>query len=206
MATLNAFGVSYTCDRAQKGVDFIRLLDESGNIVFFAEGISDFSDYNLVDGTWENPLAVTAPLIGASAALSDNIIVLDVPSFVNLETGLHITFVAPCNCDAATGVSINGTTYDFVDAMGNGIEDLGEAFCAGSVVSVIIDVINNKAYLQNAASAANSGSTVALDFSNWESGSFTETLDDGSIVTHNVTYGSYGDVTSVGGITISGVS
>lgn len=47
--------------------------------------------------------------------------------------------------------------------------------------------------------------TTALDFSNWQSGSFKESLGDGSVVTHDVVFDDNGNVTSVGGIAISGV-
>lgn len=223
MATLNFNDKSYACVRAQKGSDFIRLLDGSGKVILFAEGISDFSKYELVDGSWENPMAVVAPAIGVNATLSNALIVLDVPAFVNIETGLHITFVAPCNCDAATGLSINGTAYNIVDALGNNIAALsGGAFCLGAIVSIILDATNNKAYIQNAASAlgASSGedeggseeeeveepSTAELDFSNWDNGSFTETLADGTTITHTVGFNSSGNVVNVGGIQIVGIN
>ena len=48
--------------------------------------------------------------------------------------------------------------------------------------------------------------TTALDFTNWALGYFTETLSDGSVVTHDVYFDGYGNVTSVGGIALSGVS
>lgn len=47
--------------------------------------------------------------------------------------------------------------------------------------------------------------TAALDFSNWQSGSFKETLSDGSTVTHPVVFDADGVVTKVGDVTVSGV-
>lgn len=48
--------------------------------------------------------------------------------------------------------------------------------------------------------------TTALDFSGWESGSFTETLSDGSTVDYNVEFNESGAVTNVGGIAVSGLA
>lgn len=47
--------------------------------------------------------------------------------------------------------------------------------------------------------------TTALDFTNWDSGSFTETLSDGTTVTHDVTFDADGNPSAIGGIAISGV-
>lgn len=48
--------------------------------------------------------------------------------------------------------------------------------------------------------------TTALNFTNWDSGSFTETLSTGTTITHTVTFDANGIPTAIGGITISGVS
>ena len=48
--------------------------------------------------------------------------------------------------------------------------------------------------------------TTALDFSNWDNGSFKETLSDGTTVTHAVTYDSNGVITIMGDIAVSGVN
>lgn len=47
--------------------------------------------------------------------------------------------------------------------------------------------------------------TVSLDFTNWDSGSFTETLSDGNVIAHTVTFDDSGNVVSVDGITITGM-
>ena len=47
--------------------------------------------------------------------------------------------------------------------------------------------------------------TTKLDFTNWDNGSFTEYLDDGTSVVHTVTRDGDGNITAVGGITIVGV-
>lgn len=48
--------------------------------------------------------------------------------------------------------------------------------------------------------------TTALDFTNWDSGSFTETLSDGSQVAYAVTFDESGNPASIGGIAITGVA
>lgn len=184
MPTLNAFGNSYTCARAQRGVDFVRLLDDTGYVIFFAGGVSDFSVFELVDGTWEVPMAITAPTTGANASMSGSIIQLSIPSFVSVETGLHVDFFAPCNCDAVTQVSVNGNICDIVDAMGNSISSLGSnVFCAGALVSIVLDIDGHKAYLQNAASSTSySDPLVASGELKIEPQKYTVTvnLEDGS--------------------------
>ena len=54
MPTLTLYGEAYGCARAQKGADFVRLLDENNDILFFADGITDFTPYVLTDSEWED--------------------------------------------------------------------------------------------------------------------------------------------------------
>ena len=46
--------------------------------------------------------------------------------------------------------------------------------------------------------------TAALDFSRWDYGSFTETLVDGTIIEHKVTFNGDGNVTAIDNIQITG--
>lgn len=48
--------------------------------------------------------------------------------------------------------------------------------------------------------------TAKLDFTNWDSGSFTETLSDGTTVEHTVTRDADGNITAIDSIEIVGVS
>ena len=48
--------------------------------------------------------------------------------------------------------------------------------------------------------------TVKLDFTNWDNGSFTETLSDGTVKEHAVVRDEAGSITAIGGIEILGVS
>ena len=63
-------------------------------------------------------------------------------------TGKQISFKAACDCVDITGITIDGTTYTLVDALGNDITT-NNSFAEGSMVSFILDTDENKAYLQN---------------------------------------------------------
>lgn len=63
--------------------------------------------------------------------------------------GKQVSFVAPCDCTNVEGLSIEGEVYTVVDAMGQCVTGKGGAFCAGSVVSVILNVEDKKAFIQN---------------------------------------------------------
>lgn len=70
-------------------------------------------------------------------------------------SGQIVTFPAPCGCDEVTdGLSINGEIYTIVDGMGICVTGRGGAWCSGAQVSVVLDVENKKAYIQNPAQGA----------------------------------------------------
>ena len=149
MPILTFLGESYSCARAQKGGDYVRLLDDNNEIVFFADGITDFSSYVLTGGEWETPVAVVAPTVGALAALEGGVVKLTLPDSVKVETDLQINFKAPCSCSAVNGLNINGVNYTVVDTLGNCVTGKGGAWVSGALVSVILDAEGQKAYLQN---------------------------------------------------------
>lgn len=62
--------------------------------------------------------------------------------------GKQITFTAPCASEEFTGIIIDSVEYDLVSA--NGTSLAASSFDAGSMVSIILDVNNRKAYVQNA--------------------------------------------------------
>lgn len=76
--------------------------------------------------------------------------------------GKQVSFVAPCDCDAVNGLSIEGETYTVCDAMGNCVTGIGGFFCAGSVVSVILNTDEKKAFIQNPSTAIISAETAKL--------------------------------------------
>lgn len=77
---------------------------------------------------------------------------LTLPAGEGAVTGKQITFKAPCDCTDITGLVIDGVTYTLVDACDFDVLSLQcLAFVSGAMVSVIVDVENKKAYIQNAA-------------------------------------------------------
>lgn len=79
-----------------------------------------------------------------------------------LIDGESVTFKAPCDCTAVTGLKIyypnvtesSSTTqfgiFTFRDAHGNSLTGIGNLFVSGVYVKVILDTTNNYAYIQNA--------------------------------------------------------
>lgn len=71
-----------------------------------------------------------------------------------LIDGQPVTFAAPCDCTAITGLKVEHTggskVFTFKDAHGNDLTGLGNLFAAGSYVKAILDIPNGAAYLQNA--------------------------------------------------------
>lgn len=65
--------------------------------------------------------------------------------------GEEITVQAPCNCSAVTGVQIAGVAYPFYDANGQSLAGISELFAEGSLIRVMIDTQNTRAYILNAA-------------------------------------------------------
>lgn len=76
--------------------------------------------------------------------------------------GESVTFKAPCDCTAVTGLivyypSVNeeatttvSKTFVFKDAHGNNLAGIGNLFMIGAYVKVVLDTTNNCAYIQNA--------------------------------------------------------
>lgn len=73
--------------------------------------------------------------------------------------GQQVTFKAPCDCTAVTGIKAyypNGgdekasMTFVMKDAHGNNLNGVGNLFLSGAFVHAILDVTNKFAYLQNA--------------------------------------------------------
>ena len=101
------------------------------------------------------PAAFVPPLqeiIATSAVKSDSSIVLTVPSIP--ITGTIIKFKTPCGSVGVNSLVIGGVNYSFIDAMGKLVSDIGDGtFDSGAMLSVIVDVANKKAYIQNQSKA-----------------------------------------------------
>ena len=79
-----------------------------------------------------------------------------------LEDGQSLTFKAPCDCTAATGLIIyypiitetestqTSQTFVFKDAHGNNLADIRNLFTAGAYLKAIVNTTDSVAYLQNA--------------------------------------------------------
>lgn len=147
MPTLTFNTQEFSCARAMKGADFIRLLDNAGNTVFFADGITDFTPYVLTNGAWETPLAPIGAKVTADASQSGGVLTLTPTTYAKIETGLQITFVAPCDCSEVTSLSVGGVTYYIVDTNEKPIGYTGSFWTAGTVVTLTLDCENKKAYM-----------------------------------------------------------
>lgn len=79
---------------------------------------------------------------------------IKVTSKCELYDGMSITFKAPCDCTAITGLNVyyNNTVQSFAfrDAHGNDLSTLGNLFSTGVYVKTVLDTRNGFAYLQNA--------------------------------------------------------
>jgi hypothetical protein len=65
--------------------------------------------------------------------------------------GEELTIQAPCDCSAVEGVQINNVSFPFYDAAGNSIVDIRNKFSTGSLIRVMIDTVNARAYILNSA-------------------------------------------------------
>lgn len=74
-----------------------------------------------------------------------------------LVDGAPITFRAPCDASDITGLIIyhpvNGietsTVFTFKDAHGNDLSNVNNLFVSGAYIKVLLDIINNDAFVQN---------------------------------------------------------
>lgn len=71
-----------------------------------------------------------------------------------LNNGQPVTFVAPCDCTAVTGLKVyhlgGSKVFTFKDAHGNTLTGIGNLFESGAIVKALLDTTNGYAYLQNA--------------------------------------------------------
>lgn len=67
--------------------------------------------------------------------------------------GEEITIKAPCNCNVVAGVQINDIAFPFYDAAGNSLESISGKFAEGSLIRVMFDTVNVRAYILNSATS-----------------------------------------------------
>lgn len=63
--------------------------------------------------------------------------------------GKQVSFKAPCDCSVAEAIQIEGVNYTVVDNMDRCVTGDGGMWTVGSIVTVVLDVDNQKAYFQN---------------------------------------------------------
>ena len=87
-----------------------------------------------------------------------------IPSGSTVCDGKQITFRTPCSCSGITGININGTIYSLLNTMNESISNQSNSFSEGAMVSVVLDTVNNRAYIQNAAQLYNCDSEQNATF------------------------------------------
>lgn len=109
------------------------------------------SEFNVRCPEFPEPAPAPAQeIIATSAEAVDGSIVLTLPRAVG--TGTIVKFFAPCACEDATdGIVIDGVTYSVVDAAGNTTAEIIGAWAPGALIAVLIDMEEEKAYIQNAS-------------------------------------------------------
>lgn len=73
---------------------------------------------------------------------------ITLPEGASICNGKQLTFRAPCNCNGIKGLVIDGVIYTLLNTANKLVGD-SDAFVTGSIVSVMMDVDNKKAYVQN---------------------------------------------------------
>lgn len=63
--------------------------------------------------------------------------------------GKQVSFKAPCPCSEVEAIQIDGVNYTVCDALGVCVTGIGGVWDVGSIVSVILSVEQQKAYIQN---------------------------------------------------------
>lgn len=79
---------------------------------------------------------------------------LTLPDGEVVVNGKQISFIAPCDCSVTKCLRVNEVDYAIVDATGCVVTEKGGAWAANSMVSVILDTVNKKAYLQGSSLGA----------------------------------------------------
>lgn len=52
MITINFCNMTFTCDKAIKGSDYVHLVDADGNLTACFEGVTDFGQFTISGGSW----------------------------------------------------------------------------------------------------------------------------------------------------------
>lgn len=148
MAEVVFNGVIYECARAVKGVNYINLYDEDNNPIISFKEITDFSPFILAEGEWERGLSTD--VVSATAEFNAPLITLTLLAPVLVDTGLTVTFKAPCDSTEALPVGIGSERFTLMDNSGKAITPAVKVFESGTFVSIILDLDMHQAHIQNA--------------------------------------------------------
>lgn len=77
-------------------------------------------------------------------------VAITLPSGERVVNGKQVSFVAPCRSLDADCLVIEGVDYTVVDAAGQALTGAVSAWELGATVSVVLDTVNARAYIQNA--------------------------------------------------------
>ena len=146
-------GVVYTCTRAVKGVNYIRLYDGNNIQTAAFEEITDFSLFTIKGGEWEQ--GTSANRATASAIRSGPDIVLTINEKVVVEDGLLISFRAPDSSFGCSSIKIGSNNYEFLDTRGVSVGGLVDCFVKGAQLEVVLSEYGRSqvAYLQTVGSS-----------------------------------------------------
>ena len=87
--------------------------------------------------------------------------------------GEEITIQTPCDCSAVTGVQIAGVAYPFYDALGDSLSDASDLFAAGSLIRVMLDTENTRAYILNRGVAKPNYVTETMLAFGWDGNTYS---------------------------------
>lgn len=105
-----------------------------------------------------NPPDYIESVTATKAVLTSGNIVLTLPRTV--QTGTVVKFKAPCNCSSFTGnLWINNESYLIVDSLKRTLNGNNRIWDSDSLISVIVDVEQHYAFIQNANYFKESGGT-----------------------------------------------
>lgn len=98
---------------------------------------------------------------------------ITLPPGEEIYDGKLITFKVPCNNTGITTLNIRRHTdntyvaYSLVDAMGESVANIINAFTSDSIISVLLDSSDKIAVIQNASYAIAKSHTINISSSNW---------------------------------------
>lgn len=98
---------------------------------------------------------------------------VQLPAGVIPVDGLQVSFKVPCDCASFSHIRIDGARYSLIDTAGVDMASRIGVWTAGAMLSVVLDVTNRAAYLQNAAAAPDKVTFATVRSDN----AFAETAD-----------------------------